>query len=208
MTIALYIVAGIAALVAAILLMPIQVILYNDVKNAFHAKVKVWFKTFENKPKEDKPNVRKPKKPAKPESKLNLDRFHKTIERDGLLATVSDTMELVQTVLTEVFRLIKHVRVTKLHLQIVCTGRDAAEAAIKYGRCCALVYPLTGFVHAATTVAPKGEKIDIRCAFIGDEETLRYDIHLSIRVAHVLAAAIRFMWKEAARIVPKTSTVE
>lgn len=202
MDIVLYIVLGLAVLVTAVLLIPIKVMLKNDENNVFHVKLNVLFKTFTILPAPPKTKPVKAKKKPKATPKRNLDRFHKTIQKDGLIATVSDTVELLKTALGEIFNVVRHVHITKLQMQIVCVGRDAADAAIQYGRCCALVYPLAGFVHSLTTVNPKHERIDVRCDFLGDQETLRYDVHLSVRVSHLVAAILRFVWKESSRMVP------
>ena len=210
MDIVLYVLAGLAALVIAVLLIPVKAMLYNDADNRFHYKIKVLFKTFDDTPtkagKKPKSTTSKPSQKAKP--KPNLDRFHKSVKEDGLLATVSDTVELLQTVLGEVFRLVRHVQITKLQLHIVCVGDDAADAALQYGRCCALVFPLAGFVHSLTTVKRRGEDIDIRCDFLGGEDEIRYDVHLSVRVAHIVAAALRFLWKESARFLPQEAKMK
>ena len=84
-------------------------------------------------------------------------------------------------------------------MQIVCTSKDAAEAAIHYGECCAAVYPVLGFISSAIKVNEKGREIDIRCEYEKDSWTVKYHFIISVRICHILAALIRFGAKEIKR---------
>jgi len=201
--IVLYVLGALAALVVVVLCLPVKVVLNNDGDVPCRARVYVLFKVFDSKSKK-KPKKKSGKaKTKKSESPFSWSRFHQTIKEDGLIATIKDTLDLLKAVLRELFRLVRHVRVTKLNVQVVCAGEDAAATALKHGRCCALVYPVLGYVHSLTNVNPKNETVHIRPDFIGDQDKWDYEMHLSVRVAHIAAAALRFLFKESARFAPK-----
>ena len=87
--------------------------------------------------------------------------------------------------------LIRHCRVTRFHLDIVCADEDAADAALNYGRTCAVVYPAYEYIKSIIHINESGEKISIRCDFTKEKTTVTLDTVVSVRVAHIAAAALR-----------------
>lgn len=196
MWIVLGVLLGLAAIITVILLLPVRVILKNDEDNQVTILYKILFKTFGEEPDPDNPVLKAVKQTAGL-SKTDKDVFEHNVKESGLLLTVKDTCRVLLSLLQQVVVLLGQCTVKKFKLTIICTGEDAADAAISYGQCCAVAYPLIGFMNASMKVNKRGQDVRIDCDYRDRDSVFLFDVVLSIPVYRVLAAFIRIAYKEA-----------
>ena len=190
----MWIFLSVLAFIAVLLLLPIFIIIKNDENNNNIFLIKFLFFKFDF--KGDSFGKKEKQKKINQEARKQDE---KTAEKKDFRETVSQTMQMISNIFEEFLKLFKHLVARKFQLQIVCTSKDAAEAAIHYGECCAAVYPVLGFISSAIKVKEKGREIDIRCEYEKDSWTVKYHFIISIRICHILAALIRFGAKEIKR---------
>lgn len=198
MWIFLGIVAFLALLITAILLLPIDIIIKNDDDDNLILLYKILFKTFGENP--DPNNILvKTIKETSGISKIEKDGLKKNVAESGFWSTVSYTARILLSLLQEIVNVLKYCKLKKLNIKAVCAGEDAAETAVDYGKCCAIIYPIAGFLSSNMKVKRKAQKIDIKCDYTNGENIFKYDILIMIRMYHAIAALFRIALKEAKR---------
>ncbi|MBQ6706141.1 MAG: DUF2953 domain-containing protein [Clostridia bacterium] len=192
------IVAFLALLITVILMLPVSIIIKNDDDDQLILRYKFLWMIFGEDPNPDAPLTKALKK-ASGISQLETDRLKSSAEEVGLSTTVLQTVQIVFDLLREVVRVLKYATMKRFYIKLVCAEEDAADTAISYGKCCAVVYPLVGFVQSVMKVRKKGQHLDISCDYLGGEEQLRFDFVISVRLCHLLSALLRIVLKEAKR---------
>ena len=198
MWIFLGVVAFLVLLIIAILLLPIDVTLKSDENGDLYFRYKILFKTFGENPNPDNPILKTLKKTSGIE-RIETKNLKASAQKSGVLLTVNDTVRILFDLLKEVVSLFKHCYAKKFEIKIMVSDNDAADAAIRYGSCCAVVYPLAAFITSAMKVKKKGRKIDISCGFAGEKEYFNYHFLIRVRLFRVLAAFLRIAFTEAKR---------
>ena len=193
----MWILLSVLAFIILLLLLPIYIIIKNDENNNIIFYIKFLFFKFDFKDK----GAKKTEKSGKTDKKDE----EKETQKKDFRETVSGTMELISNIFEELIKIFKHLIAPKFQLQIICTSKDAAEAAIHYGECCAVVYPVLGFISSAVKVKEKGRDIDIRCEYDKSQWVINYHFIIGIRICHILAALIRFGAKEIKRQIKKAT---
>lgn len=194
MPILAWIILAIMLALGAFLLLPVKFIIRNDDENHLFFRVKFLFWTFGESKKKDKSESK-----SGGIEQLKSESLKARIQRDGLIDTVTVGAKILTELLKELVRLFGHCTAEKFEFKLLCSSDDAAETAIKYGGCCAIVYPLLGFINSAIKVKPKGRKIDISCQYNGVSEVFRYDFLISVRVVFILAALLKVLLSKAFR---------
>ena len=198
MWIAIGILASLAFLIIVLLLLPVCVIINNDSNGELQFKIKVLFITFGGKSKKKSSfsdtikSISKIGSPKKTDDKA-------AEEPQKLWETVKHTCKLLKDVFKELVRILKYCTVKKFFLGIVCAEKTAADTAISYGRCCAVVYPLSSFVETIMKVHKKSQQIDVSCDFTSGKGSFDYSFIISVRLCHVLSALLRIAIKLARR---------
>ena len=190
--------AFVVLLITVILLLPVNVILKISQDGELFFRYKILHKTFGENPDPNNPITRVLKE-LTGISRLNTKALKETAQKGNLLRTLGDSVSLITGLLKRVLGLLKHCQIKVLKLQIVCAEGDAAQTAIQYGRCYAVISPLLGFLHSAMKVDPKGEHIDITCDFQATESHYEFETVLVVRVFRVLIALLRASRDEAER---------
>ncbi len=149
----LYIILSIVLLLVLILLLPIKIYAsyFDDFKcNLYVGFVKI--QLYPQKPKKEKAKKRAKKTENKKEEQKK-DKPNLIKEKGGswLVNLIKRAAELACSVLKDFF---KHILIKKLQLSIKLAGSDAADTAIKYGKCCAAVYPAVSVI-TRTVNCPK-----------------------------------------------------
>lgn len=198
----MWIFLSVLAFIILLLLMPIYIIIKNDENNNNIFLIKFLFFKFDFKGDSSEKN----KKQNKTDREARKQK-EKTAEKKDFRETVSEIMKLISNIFEELLKLFKHLVARKFQLQIICASKDAAQAAIHYGECCAAVYPVLGFISSAIKVKEKGRDIDIRCEYDKSSWTVKYHFIIGIRICHILAALIRFGAKEVKRRI-KNATAQ
>ena len=199
MWIALGIIGFLAALVTAIVLLPIKFIIKNDENNELILRYKLLGKTFGEDPDPNDPII-KSLKSAAGVDRLGKAELKKSIHSDGLTKTLKSSYAMIIDLLKEVVALLKLCKITKLEVKIRAVGDGPDEAAIHYGQYCAITYGLLNAINVFVKVRKRGCNVDIGCDFFGTESVFRYDVVLVTRFGRVLAALWRVILAEAKRI--------
>ncbi len=200
MWIFLGIVAFLVLLITAILHLPVYIIIKSDDSGELMIRYKFLHKTFGENPDPNNPILKTLKK-ASGISRLEAESLQLNVQKSGLLGTVSQTCRILIDLLKEVGKILKYCTAKRLSIKIICTGDDAAEAAINYGQCCTVIYPFAGLLSSIMKIRKKGQNINISCDYDGKQDIFKIDFLIMIRFYRVLAAFFRIALKEAKRTV-------
>lgn len=198
MWIAIAIAGFIAVLITVILLLPVKVIIKNDENNELILRYRFLFKTYGENPDPNDPILVMLKKAG------GIDRFERkhlqqNIRKSGLRRTLVETYGLLIELLRELVGLLKYCTATKFRVKVRCAGSDAAQIAIRYGQYSAATHSLVNALQSFLKIRKQGYDVDLSCDFSSEEEIFRYDVVLTVRFSHVLAAFWRVAWAEARR---------
>jgi hypothetical protein len=189
----------IALIVLAIMFLPVHVIIKTDEKGELFLRYKILFKVFGEDPNPNDPII-KTLKEAVGINRLKNQNLQKSIKNQGMASTLNETLRLLFDLIKELCGLLKYCTAKSFKFNIVCHGKDAADAAMEYGQCCAIVYPFLGALSSIIKIKKRGQKINIFCDYTNEmEDKFQYDIVLSIFMYHILAAFFRVAYKEAKR---------
>lgn len=189
--IALIILSVILIIFVAILFLPISFII--DFKEAFRFKVKFAgicvFKSGKSKNKKTKKED-KPDKNKDSENKSNLFKglFQKLREKYGLLGAIKKVLNLCNRILSHIKRLLRHIKVKRVVLNLTVVGEDAAATAIEYGVICSAVYPVLAFLDSCAKVDFKS--INVNSGFEEKESSFDFSLTASSKVIYLLMALI------------------
>lgn len=202
MWIFLGIVATVLALISAVLLIPVSVIIKKDDGQDIIFRFKVLFWTFsESEEKKDKPkaknSVADTLKKASGLDRLDKKSLKENLKTSGFSDTAAQVVRIVADLLKEVVLVVKHCKAKRFFIRIVCAEEDAADTAIAYGRCCSVVYPITGYIGSFMKIPERVRKIDILCDYTSQKGEFSFDFEISVRVFRLLVALIRIVVKEA-----------
>ena len=199
MWIFLGIVAVLGVLITIILLLPISIIIKTDQNGELIIRYKFLNKIYGEDPDPNNPLI-KMFKQASGIHRLQKENFKNKVKSDDPLNTIGENFNLIIALLKRLFELLHYCKVRVLKLHIVCAEEDAAQTAIYYGRCCALVYPFLGFIHSNTKVRKKGENIHISCDYESRKGDYNLELVLVLRLFRVLGAFFRAAYDEVKRI--------
>ncbi len=188
--IVLYILGGIAALIAVILLLPVGVNLnYSD---EFDFKVKVAFITVPlAKEKEKKPKLNKenPKEQTVRSGKENKNFFMKLKEKKGFAGAIKEIFSLIKDALTPLKLFLRFVRLRNVKLSVSVVGEDAAKTAIDYGVVCSAVYPTLSFLDTFSNIQYKS--VDVKADFEAKKSKLSFSMKMRTNVIFILIFVFR-----------------
>lgn len=143
------IIAGVLALVLALLLCP--VVVQIEFSGAFVIKLRVLgipITVFRQKTRDtaEKKSPEAPEKKKEKSGKFAV--FGDILKREGLLALLDFLKELASISAGTGKRLLKHIHWRKFSVLLAIGGQDAAKTAVQYGQACAVVYPAAGVLTA------------------------------------------------------------
>ncbi len=204
MWIAFGILAFLAAIIIAILSLSVTIIIRSDKNGAMELRYRFLFRTFGEEPNPNHPIVRIIKK-GSGIARIEKTALQRQIAQSGTITTYGEIVRILVDLLREIGGLLSRCTAKKLGLKIICGGEDAADVALNYGACAAVVYPLLGALHTVMRVRPAGHKIEIGCDYESREDIISYDIHISVRFHRVFAAFLRVAYKEAKRTIEEAA---
>lgn len=186
----LYILLGVILLLALIVLIPIKVRMFY--RSELECTLYIGFVKIRIYPP-------KPKKPKKTEKKLKKAKSEKAKEEKNNVSLIKEkgiiwivdlikkASELALGVLKDFF---KHIIIKRLMLSIKVAGSDAADTAVKYGKCCSAVYPAVGVIAGA--VKCKGYGVDITPDFEEKAKSqVKFELEAQTRVFWLLTLVFK-----------------
>lgn len=189
-------------LIIIILLLPFSLIIKTDQNGEFIFNFKLLLKTFHKKPDEnsDKPLV-KALKDMLGLGRLDAQNIKENSKKGNLLTVLRENLSLITNLLSEILKVLKSCTVKVLKIDIICGSDNAADTAISYGVCYAVVSPLLNFIHNKMRVKEQGEKINISADFNGKNTSYSFEIVLVTRVYMLVLAFINLVKDEVKRIL-------
>lgn len=171
----LIITAAFLCVIGIVLFGPIVVNL--EYKNGFDFKVKyLFFKVFE--PKEESETENKEVNDGAPKTTQKKENLFSTLkEKFGFVGAVQKIMELFGAVLTHIKKLLRHIKINKVVLNITAASPDAATTAVEYGTICGAAYPVLGVLSGVSDIRYKA--INISADFNNSKP--RFDFSLNIK---------------------------
>lgn len=193
MWILLSILAFIILSILLILLLPITIIISTDKNGEIKFEVKLLFKTFSDEKASDSSFAVLFKKifGTKKEETKKTEADKKNI---GFLEKLNQKVSLIKNILKSIEKLPKSITVKKLKVKIICAESDAAQTAISYGRCYAIISPLLSYLHSFAKIRKKSENINITCNYEGQQPLYEFYIALSIRVYSIMGVLLRYLY--------------
>ncbi len=202
MWIAIGIVGGLALIITVILCLPVFVLAKSDDSGELILRYKFLHMIFGEDPDPENPILVFAKE-ATGLSKTDSASLKSSVKQSGVAVTVKDTCNILLSLLKQVKWIVKYCTLTKLQLRVVCASDDAGDAAVNYGKCCAVVYPAVSAIHGIMHVRKRGEEVAVLCDFYAQESRVEYDLKLRVSVLRVLQAFIKIAFKEAMRMSEK-----
>ncbi len=182
--------AVLVLITVVILLLPVRLFLYFDENGDFRVLCRVLFFTF-GKEASAEESLQKWFLSLIRKDKKSGEKAEEQKKKTPLSLSPEELLGVIGSFFRQLVKLIRHCRVTRFHLNIVCADEDAADAALNYGRTCAVVYPAYEYINSIIHINKSGEKISIRCDFTKEKTTVTLDTVVRVRVAHIAAAALR-----------------
>ena len=195
MLIFLSILVAIILIIIILLLLPVHIIIKKDIEGDFEFNIKTLF--FELNDKSNDKNS-----PFDIKKLFGLDKKdeeQKQKKRTTFTEKITYYSALISDIFSATTSVFKKITVLKLHLNIICAEEDAADTAISYGACCAVVLPIASTISSLTVIKKDAEKINISCDYTSEKGSISFDIHFFVRIYALLSAVIRFGLSRAKR---------
>ncbi len=189
--VSLSVVGGVFLLIAIVLACPVVAdIRFRD---SFMVKISVLgipFTVFPKKErKAEKIKKQKKKKPAdKKEKTGKFSKIKGILEREGLSGLLDFFKELAGVAAGTGKKLFSHLVIYRISVEIAVSDEDAAQAAIRYGQACAVVYPAVSVVMAAAKC--KRSHVCVIPDFDNKKTKADFRLKAGIRPIFVLTAGI------------------
>lgn len=199
---ALWIILGILALLALLLVLPLRIYLKYDADGGLRYRVKYLFLTLADSEAPEKPE-QPVKKAAEAEKRrsgsgtaakllsfLGLEdvssaaNAKKALNEKGLAEMICGVFGAVKTLFSRISRLVCHGEFRRFDLRIVVGDTDCADAAMNYGELCAAVYPLLAFLESKLKF--RRRNVDLRCDFSAESTEAVFDGQLNYRPVYLL----------------------
>lgn len=189
----IYIVAGIGAVLLLLLLLPVVVFVRYD------QTVTLWVQygliRFGILPKSPKKADSEKKKKRKQKNRQENDpgTWHNLTQKHGVLGTVELMIGTFASLSKGALRLLKGARIRRFQAEIRVTGKDAAEAALTYGRVCSVLYPFLGAVDKHMKfVRPH---LNLVCDYQGQQPVVKGQAAVYISLYHAGWTALHLLFE-------------
>lgn len=197
---ALWITLGIVAFFWLLLATPLRIFLSYD--QELHFRVKYGPILIADSEKPPKPKKEKEESPSekKPETKKDTSSVGKlldflglseissianvknSIEKAGIVGTLQAVSRSIRELFLKIFRLVRKGKFKKFRLQIIAGDEDCGDAAVQYGKICAVAFPLLAFLK--NTMRFREQIVDIRCDYSIESTQVSFDGQLNYRPWH------------------------
>lgn len=131
--------------------------------------------------------------------------FKALFDDRGASGAISFLWQVLVILFGRFIKVVRGVAVSKFDLKIDVAGDDSAEAALRYGKLCGIIYPLLSFIFQ--NVKTYKHEIDMRPEFDKKLEYDNVDLNVTLRicpiiiVAHIIALLFDLIVSETKRQV-------
>ena len=132
------------------------------------------------------------KKQSKKDEKNKKINIKDNIKKNGLVNTLADLFKIVSDAFLKLGSAVRHIVIKNLRFDISVSGEDAAAAAMKYGRVCAVFYPSLGFIENSVKKIKK-QSGEINCLYDNSDSEIRFNICCYIRPIFLICPAVGFL---------------
>ena len=162
--------------VAVVLLLPVDVLFLADIQQGLRIRYRFLGKVYGEKRDPNNPIIRRVKRSIGLSSIGDLQALKDDMGSRGKVSALSETVGALIMVVDRVFWLLHRCRVSRLRVDTVSGGENAA---VEYGAVCAVVYPLVGYLQNNRRLRNRDTSLSLRCEY---EASSSYDVELAIRV--------------------------
>ena len=208
--------AVIAFLIGIVLCLRIKLMLVYGKEKGFSFRIGILCFKFGGKKKKSAAKNQQPtKKASQPKPKKKPNKFiqklkkrfgldfldnediKQNVEDKGVYSLVNKIVTIITLLLGQIKWLLSKFRLDKFRVFALCSGDDAADAAMDYGLVCSTVYPLVGYIMANVNAKENAEEILIGCDFDGNND-FEFELFVSVRTIYIVRALLRSMSNMAA----------
>lgn len=189
--IALYIIIGLLVFVSLILFLPITVKITfkeNFIIKVMFSGIKI-YELDTSKPKPESKDIKHTETVGETKENKKPNIFEKLKEKYGFTNTIKILFSFANDLLTHIKKLLRHIKINKVILNLSVTGDDAAATAIEYGAVCSAVYPVLGLLSSVAQI--KYKSINVSADFNSNKPQLDFKLNVSSRVFYLLIAAFK-----------------
>ncbi len=187
--IALYIILGVFAFLTLILFLTVTVkISFNEdfVVTVKFAGIKVFkFNTSEPETKKEIKTAKNTK--GKENKEPNI--FEQLKKKYGFTKTVQIFFSFAEKLLTHIKKLLRHIKINKVILNLSVATDDAASTAIEYGVVCSSVYPVLALLSSLAEI--KYKQINVSADFNSKKPQFDFKLNVTSRVIFLLIAVLK-----------------
>lgn len=133
----------------------------------------------------------KPKKRSKALAKSVKENQDQDDKKKPLSERITDTIETVKKVIDIIKEFIQRIKIKKLKIYAVTADTDAADAALDYGKLCAVVYPAVSFLQSCIDIDEKGLEISLHCDFDSESPVFSFDTDIVFNLFNVIAIFVK-----------------
>ncbi len=130
------------------------------------------------------------KKPSKTQ-KSKTGNIHKLVKDKGVCGAVDEILQLLKNIFDPLGKLICHITIMALDIDIVVANEDAAVAAVEYGTICAAVYPFVAGLESVTKI--KNKNLQVRCDFKNPQSKLECRLVAQLRPIYLISFVYSFL---------------
>lgn len=177
---------------ALISILKINIIIrYTESAEVF---LKVLFFKFRVIPGKNKTPSKKTEKKKTDDSDTKKDKdkkssFSSIFKHEGFSGLISIFKSIFEVIKEMSEYVIKHLVFTKFNVNVAVGSEDASDTAINYGIACSVIYPISSYIIQTFNV--KNYKLDINADYYANNNVIKVDIKLYMRVIFVIIAAMR-----------------
>lgn len=179
--------AAIILLLAVILALPVDIVFSagSQTKARFYVRV-LGISLIQQKTKKKK---KKDKKKSPASSKVGKLLGGPT-PKSGDHPTLKEMTEYIFSLLEHIVRLIKKFKIIKCRIVSISAGENAA---VDYGRACALIYPLVSFLESGGIIHRKDLDVNIDWDYDRSDALYEFDVTFRMHIFYLAGAALRLL---------------
>lgn len=183
---ALIVIGCILLFLILLLLCPVSVQI--QFKDALSGRVRYLFFVYRIQSQEEPEEKAEKEIEKKAESKEGKNKIKDIISQRGLSGFLNLLKEIMAAATEQVKKLLLHVIVTRLNLDVTVATDDAAKTAVTYGGSCAVIYPAMSFLVTQTKCKKYG--VSVVPDFDRTESVVSFELRAHIKLLFLVKTAL------------------